>query len=237
MLFLTLASLGLAALVRAQDQPVQVQVGGTASSPAFLFSPNNLNATNGTVFTFTFTGAPGNHSVTQSSFASPCEPLAGGFDSGWVSIPAGGVTPPPTWNLTVTDTSKPIWFYCKQLLPSAHCAVGMIGAINAPTSGSNTFDNYANNAKQSSNSGQGIGALVGQGASASAIPGPLANGATLFGTPASGSATATGASSGSGSGSSSSSSSTSTTSSSAANMIHANSLVALFAALMGITLA
>jgi hypothetical protein len=52
-----------------------------------------------------FAISPGNHSVSQSSFGSPCEPLAGGFDSGWVSVPES-LSPPPEWNLTITDDSK-----------------------------------------------------------------------------------------------------------------------------------
>ena len=49
--------------------------------------------------------SPGNHSVTQSSFADPCTPLAGGFDSGWILLPDAPSTP-PLWNLTITDDSK-----------------------------------------------------------------------------------------------------------------------------------
>lgn len=49
--------------------------------------------------------SPGNHTVTQSTFASPCEPETGGFDSGWVFVPSGE-TDIPEWNLTITDDSK-----------------------------------------------------------------------------------------------------------------------------------
>ncbi len=49
--------------------------------------------------------SPGNHSVTQSSFAAPCTPLAGGFDSGWILLPDAPSTP-PLWNLTITDDTK-----------------------------------------------------------------------------------------------------------------------------------
>ena len=48
---------------------------------------------------------PGNHTVTQSTFSKPCQPEAGGFDSGWVQIPAG-TTVIPEWNLTITDDTK-----------------------------------------------------------------------------------------------------------------------------------
>ncbi|KAK0200355.1 hypothetical protein DFS33DRAFT_1480207 [Desarmillaria ectypa] len=174
-----------------------IQVGGTASETGgiFQFVPPNITATEGEVITFNFSGAPGNHSITQSSLANPCTPLSGGFDSGWVFISGEGVSPAPQWNLTVTNASTPIWFYCKQLVPSPHCKVGMIGAINAPMSGNATFDAFLSSAKAFSGSpGQEVGALVGQGASASAIPGPIPSGASLFGSPAaSATATATGA--------------------------------------------
>ncbi|KAJ3761320.1 hypothetical protein EV360DRAFT_29102, partial [Lentinula raphanica] len=170
-------------------QTVQVQVGGTEneSGGIFQFKPSSFNATNGSVITFEFSGNPGNHSITQSALSNPCQPMSGGFDSGWVLIPTGGVSPNPLWNLTITDDSQPIYFFCKQLIPSPHCAAGMVGTINAPSSGTGSFNDFLNNAKQTKDSGvrQGVGALVGQGASASAIPGPLPSGVTLFGTPAS----------------------------------------------------
>ncbi|KAE9399663.1 hypothetical protein BT96DRAFT_1101625 [Gymnopus androsaceus JB14] len=164
-LFSNLLCLALAALsVQAQDTTVQVQVGGTVNERGgiYQFTPSNFNANNGSVISFEFTGNPGNHSITQSTFSSPCQPLSGGFDSGWVLIPNGGVSPSPVWNLTVTDDSN-----------------RMVGAINAPTSGSNSFDSFLNNAESSTTSGQQVGALVGQGASASAIPGPLSSGCEL----------------------------------------------------------
>ncbi|KAJ4470328.1 hypothetical protein C8J55DRAFT_184446 [Lentinula edodes] len=185
MRFLAVACLSIATLVQAQNQTIQVQVGGTEneSGGIFQFNPSSFNATNGSVITFEFSGNPGNHSITQSALSNPCQPLSGGFDSGWVLIPTGGVSPSPLWNLTVTDDSHPIYFFCKQLIPSPHCAAGMVGTINAPSSGTGSLNDFLNNAKQTTDSGQGIGALVGQGASASADPGPLPSGVTLFGTP------------------------------------------------------
>jgi hypothetical protein len=105
----------------------------------------------------------------------------------------------------------------------------MVGAINAPASGANTFTNYLNNAKKASTSGQGIGDLVGNGASASALPAPLPSGAELAGTPS-------GAPSGSGSATGSSASTSASTSSSAGYIAQSDSLWVLLAALMGITL-
>ncbi|KAJ8522374.1 hypothetical protein ONZ45_g1014 [Pleurotus djamor] len=192
MRFFIVPALAAASMTAAQ---MVVQVGSTQTAPGgvFQFIPPTITASNGTVVSFMFTGAPGNHSVTQSSFADPCNPLSGGFDSGWVFIPPSNVSEPPVWNLTITDDSRPIWFYCKQLLPGPHCNAGMVGAINAPSSG-NTFQAFQTAAMaHSGNPGQAVGALSGPGANATAVPGPLTDGAQLVGTPAgaSGSAAAT----------------------------------------------
>lgn len=119
----------------------------------------------------------------------------------------------------------------------------MIGAINAPTTGSASFDAFISNAEAFSGTpGQEVGALVGQDASASAAPGPIPSGVTLFGSPAA-SATATApaaGSSGSGSGSSSTSPSGSASgagTSSAALNLRASGFWAGVAMIMGVALA
>jgi plastocyanin len=139
--------LSSALLAAAQD--AVVQVGGTATTPNgayFQFIPPTITATKGSVITFKFTGIPGNHTITQSSFAEPCTSISGGFDSGYVFVPGASVTDVPQWNLTITDDTTPIWFFCKQLLPTPHCPAGMVGAINPPTSG-NTFESFQTAAK------------------------------------------------------------------------------------------
>ncbi|THU98563.1 hypothetical protein K435DRAFT_856570 [Dendrothele bispora CBS 962.96] len=229
MLFATVSALGLAALAQAQ-QVHQIDVGGTQDTGIFRFFPNNVTAAEGDVINFRFSGVPGNHSVTQSSLTDPCNPLSGGFDSGWVLIPGADAGPTPEWNLTITNASRPLWFYCKQLLPAPHCGAGMVGAINANDSSIQTFMSNANG-KQTS--GQGIGALVGQGASASAPPSPISGSIQAFGVPpasqtASGSSPSGSGDSGSGSGSGDNGS---------ASTVYASTLAALFAAVMGISLA
>ncbi|KAF7304734.1 hypothetical protein MKEN_01187500 [Mycena kentingensis (nom. inval.)] len=114
---------------------VQVAAGG------FVFSPAAISAKNGENVTFFFPSGL-QHSVTQSSFEAPCTYLAAtsntsaGFDSGFASS--------AQFTITITDESKPIWFHCKQV---GHCGqFGMVGSINAPTSG-NTHDNFVAAAK------------------------------------------------------------------------------------------
>jgi len=172
-----LATLAAAALASAQNQTVTVNVGGNGSTP-FQFSPSTITASNGSVVTFQFTGIPGNHSVTQSTFANPCQPAPGGFDSGWILIGAP-TTPPPQWDLTITNDKEAIWFYCKQLLPSPHCTAGMVGAINVQP-GANNFGAFQSAAvKATGLPGQEQNGLVGIGASASAEP-VVPSGATHF---------------------------------------------------------
>jgi plastocyanin len=244
MLFAALSTLALATVAAAQDQIIQVGATSTTAGGAFQFIPPNVNATNGSVITFQFTGVPGNHSVTQSSFASPCNIIPGGFDSGWVQI-LTAQTEVTEWNLTVTDDTRPIWFYCKQLKPSPHCEDGMVGAINAAGVGNKTFQVFQANAKLVTGpSGQGVGFLEGVGASASIAPSPLPSGVTNFGAPTPGAASASAsatssaatgsAATGSAAASGSSTESGSTpASTSAASRVAVSFIVVLFAAALG----
>lgn len=84
----------------------------------------------------------GNHTVTQSTFDSPCTPMEGvsngtangtagaasvGIKSGFMpvdaSMPDGNI---PVYTVMINDTS-PLWFYCGQ---GSHCAGGMAMVIN-----------------------------------------------------------------------------------------------------------
>ncbi len=72
------------------------------------FTPSSVNVTKGSVVTFVFDGIPGNHTVAQSAFAKPCEPLAGGLDSGFIFVPptTDAASSFPTFNLTIEDDTK-----------------------------------------------------------------------------------------------------------------------------------
>ncbi|KAF8152615.1 hypothetical protein B0H34DRAFT_677913 [Crassisporium funariophilum] len=235
MLFaVAVSALSLASVASAQ-MVVKVGAEATDNGGVFQFIPPTMTASNGTTITFQFTGAPGNHSVTQSTFADPCNPAPGGFDSGWVFIPTSpALSSTPEWNLTITDDSKPIWFFCKQLIPSPHCAAGMVGAINAPTTG-NTFQQFQTTAKSFKGTpNQTVNGLVGIGASASAGIGPIPSGAIAYGqaTASGGGPAATNtAPAGSGTGGA-----PATTTSGAASSVVANSFVAMLAAALGIVL-
>lgn len=122
----------------------QVVVGGPGK---LYYSPSNITAKAGDTITFQFQQK--NHTVTQSTFANPCKPLAStatngqtGFDSGYKPVDASVTSNFPTWTLQVNDTS-PIWAFCAQ---SNHCTSGMVFAVNAVESGPNNFDAFKNKA-------------------------------------------------------------------------------------------
>ncbi|THH33985.1 hypothetical protein EUX98_g318 [Antrodiella citrinella] len=93
------------------------------------YSSTEVSSSNGGIIVFEFdSDTP--HSVTQSSFEDPCTPLSGGFDSG---LQSGG----KTFSITITDSTKPVYYFCKS---STHCGQGMVGVIN-PTDGQG-FDQF-----------------------------------------------------------------------------------------------
>lgn len=98
-----------------------VLVGGPSR---LYFTPDNVRANVGDVILLTFLG--NNHSVTQSAFATPCQPLAGGMDSGFQPNQESSVNPPPQVAMQVMVTT-PLWFFCRQ---TGHCGKGMTLSIN-----------------------------------------------------------------------------------------------------------
>jgi len=129
------------ATVYAASMSVTVAQGGN-----LVFSPDTITANVGDTVTFTIVA---NHSVTATTFSSPCnQTLAGGFDSGFLNGGASS-TGTATYTITVNDTN-PIWIKCNQQIPENHCALGMVAAINPPTTGANTFANFQTAALASS---------------------------------------------------------------------------------------
>lgn len=126
-----------------------IVVGGPGK---LYYDPSNITAQLGDVIQFEFQQK--NHTVTQSSFVTPCRALTStstsgqvGFDSGF--IPASdSATSFLTWNLTVNDTS-PIWAYCRQ---AGHCGAGMVFSVNSVESGPSNFAAFQANAKQQNGS-------------------------------------------------------------------------------------
>jgi uncharacterized cupredoxin-like copper-binding protein len=140
---LAVAALSATASVWAQtNHDVAVGQGG------LTFTPNSITVKDGDSVTFSFMAK--NHSVTQSTFAKPCERQTApslGVDSGFQAIPAAGLNgaAPPQWKITITNATAPLWFFCAQTAPANHCAAGMVFAINATPEKS--FEAYLANAK------------------------------------------------------------------------------------------
>jgi plastocyanin len=128
MQFTTLALAALASVASAQKTwSVAVAMNGSLT-----FSPNKLVAQPGEFVQFQFHA--GNHTVTQSTFDKPCEPIAQnsnvtGFHSGFLPAAASAEMGMfPTYTIQINSTG-PLWLYCAQ---GKHCGNGMVMVINEP---------------------------------------------------------------------------------------------------------
>ncbi|KAF6759199.1 hypothetical protein DFP72DRAFT_1031967 [Ephemerocybe angulata] len=116
-----------------------------------MYSPANITAQINDTVVFEF--HPKNHTVTQSSFSTPCEGLPNGFKSGFKPTDATVTDNFPTFSIKITDTA-PIWGYCGQV---GHCQAGMVFAINAVESGLNNFAAFQQLAQRPTNSSSQTG--------------------------------------------------------------------------------
>ncbi|KAL4243242.1 Cupredoxin [Abortiporus biennis] len=140
LLRLTLAVSAVVAPVFAEIHNVVV---GNANGQT-IYTPEAISANPGDQVVFQFQQK--NHTATQSSFANPCGALDGGFDSGFMPVPANQTDNFPTYTITVNDT-KPIWVFCNQAAntPNSHCGAGMVFAVNCGQDGQpNSFTNFKN---------------------------------------------------------------------------------------------
>ncbi|SPO03487.1 uncharacterized protein DNG_06170 [Cephalotrichum gorgonifer] len=117
----TTIAAGSSAVVEGTGATHSVDVGGPQG---LSFFPQEVSAQVGDMIIFTFYSQ--NHTVTQSSFDLPCEPLAGGMDSGFMANPDNSISPPPQVAMQVM-TAEPLWMYCAQ---GNHCGRGMAFSIN-----------------------------------------------------------------------------------------------------------
>ncbi|KAF9072974.1 hypothetical protein BDP27DRAFT_1417740 [Rhodocollybia butyracea] len=106
--------------------------------PPTVFTPS-VAAVN---ITFVFDG-PGTYSVTQSSFEQPCVPLEGGFDTGIIHGSLIGNSTQAL--LTLGTIGEIVWFFSRPT-PPALCDSSTVGAINPPTTGDQTFNDFLLNA-------------------------------------------------------------------------------------------
>jgi plastocyanin len=119
-------------------ETIQVMVGQNGT---LTFSPSSVVAKEGDTISFTFLSK--NHTVTQSTFASPCTNFTtadgqSGLDSGYQFVPANA-TQFQQYSFTMQNVNEsvPLWFYCRQ---ADHCQKGMVFAVN-PTA-EKSFDAF-----------------------------------------------------------------------------------------------
>ncbi|KAK6519088.1 hypothetical protein TWF281_003776 [Arthrobotrys megalospora] len=157
---LTLATFASAAVAQTVHT-VNVGVGG------LTFAPESITANTGDTVKFVFKG--GNHTVTQGTFSNPCNPASKGFFSGFTGSTSESFS-------IILANSDPIYFYCSQI---THCQLGMVGAINPPSSG-NTLAAYksaAANARTQSTPSSPFGGVISvQGGAVSTAPGAVQSG-------------------------------------------------------------
>lgn len=142
----------------ASAETIRVIVG---QGGALSFTPTTATVQAGDVLAFQFQSK--NHTVTQSSFARPCEintenPGSPPVDSGFFPVPQGANSF-PEWSITLNSITGPLWFYCRQ---AQHCsASGMVFAVN-PTP-DQTFEAFRANAMGQTQGGGAGGAAGGGG--------------------------------------------------------------------------
>ncbi|KAF9039948.1 hypothetical protein BJ165DRAFT_1613598 [Panaeolus papilionaceus] len=138
-----------------------------------FFDPSITSAQVNDTVTFLFQGDV--HTVTQSSFDTPCVALPGGFNSGAMGVGANlsSLNPIASWTLTITNSSAPIYFFCEISRPMSHCNSGMVGAINALP---NDYNAYLTSAKQATGTPKPSVGVVLSGVGAFATAAPSASG-------------------------------------------------------------
>jgi plastocyanin len=109
----TLAPAVLAVAAVASATTIQVNVGQNGLE----YTPPSINASVGDTVEFIF--HPKNHTVTQSTFAAPCQPMANGIDSDFRPV-AANATQGPSMSIMVNSTD-PVWFFCRQTEYVAIC--------------------------------------------------------------------------------------------------------------------
>ncbi|KAJ4290901.1 hypothetical protein N0V90_010097 [Kalmusia sp. IMI 367209] len=105
----------------------RITAGSTTANNGLHFEPENVVAEIGDLIEFHF--LPKNHTVVQSSFDKPCEPLAdgSGIFSGFNFATKEGEAA-NVFTFTVQN-KEPFWYYCSQTV-GTHCQKGMSGVIN-----------------------------------------------------------------------------------------------------------
>ncbi|KAL5370905.1 hypothetical protein DPSP01_014604 [Paraphaeosphaeria sporulosa] len=147
---IALAATNLIGLTTASLDPVRytgivhrITAGSTDGNNSLRFEPQQVVAEIGDLIEFHF--LPKNHTVVQSSFDKPCEPLLddaifSGFNFATPNGEADNV-----FTFLIRNRNA-FWYYCSQTLGD-HCQKGMSGVINQNPDGSETLSAYQEKAK------------------------------------------------------------------------------------------
>lgn len=142
----TSALFALTAVLAVSAKNVVVTVGkNTTDNATMVFDPAQVSAKLNDIVVFNFT--IGNHTVTQSTFASPCTPAhdtnitINGFDSGFRDTVNGTAITILSVPITPDLVNETIWFYDFNT-----CAEGGVGGINIDDNSTETLDGFVRNA-------------------------------------------------------------------------------------------
>jgi len=185
----SVAVAALAPVLSASAADILVLVGAGGQ---LAFSPSNVTANVGDTIAFQFQGK--NHSVTQSTFANPCQiqtTPAQGIDSGFQFV-ANTSSTLPQWSFTVDNATAPLWFFCAQTNPTSHCQKGMVFSVNANPNSAKSFAVFQQAAMGNAAAAGGSAAGSAAGAATSAIDSAI-GGASAIDSAISGATSAAGA--------------------------------------------
>lgn len=123
----------------------RIFAGSTTENGGLHFEPQNVVAEIGDLIEFHFLAK--NHTVVQSSFDKPCEPLEGGkgIFSGFNFRTDAPNEAPNVFQFTVQN-NEPFWYYCSQTAGD-HCQKGMSGVINQNFNSDKTLAAYKEKSK------------------------------------------------------------------------------------------
>jgi plastocyanin len=97
----------------------------TVGKDGLKFDPETLTASPGDLIHFHFYAS--NHSVVQSTFDKPCQPMDGGIYSGFFTA-SGKDESNQVFSMRLNSTD-PVWLYCSS---GEHCKGGQSMVINPP---------------------------------------------------------------------------------------------------------
>jgi plastocyanin len=120
----------------------RIFAGSKAENNGLHYDPENVVAQVGDMVVFHF--LPKNHTVVQSSFDDPCQPIDDGKFSGF-NYATNDTESENVYSFIVQDT-KPFWYYCSQPV-GEHCRSGMSGVINQDFNSNKTLAAYKEKAK------------------------------------------------------------------------------------------